>query len=172
MIQATITGNISDPKCDYTRNGIPYLRFSIASTEAKKNQQTGQWEETSGTTWIRVTIWDHAEDIYEQLRKGQRLTIAGKLCTETYTGRDGQEHSQLVLRYPELQDNPPSWNTPNRTLHGSQRPEQAFDTARVPQTGFNASTGHTASRATYTAPAGGSPADPWAQNPTNDKPPF
>lgn len=142
MIDATITGNITEPQLSYTGNNQPVVNFRIASTDRKLNNQSGQWEDISETLWVNVAIWDNPEDVYEELVKGQRLTVTGKLSMHRETWKDGTEHDVLRLRGARI---------PNIPL---ARPR-----SHAPQANTQPHGGVTS----YHAPHGGSQADPWTQ---------
>ena len=184
--QVTIIGNLTaEPELRYIGNGTPVASFTIASTPRNRNQQTNQWEDGE-PMFVRCTVWrEYAENVTETLTKGTRVIAYGKLTMESFTRKDGTQGTSLNMQVDEIapslryvtatirkNDQQSTYNASNRGVNTPQSSEQTFDTTRVPQTGFNASTGNTANRGTYNAPAGGSPNDPWTQTPTNDTPPF
>jgi single-strand DNA-binding protein len=92
-----IIGNLGrDPEMRYTPNGRPVTEFSVAVNQSTKNQQTGEWVEA--TDWFRVTVWgDRAERTAENLRKGNRVFVEGRVRTREYEARDGQKRISLEI---------------------------------------------------------------------------
>lgn len=76
-----------DPELRYSPNGVAVCKFSLATTEGKKNAQ-GQWEDA--TEWHRVVLFNKtAEAAGEYLQKGSQVYIEGKLHYDSYTDKDG-----------------------------------------------------------------------------------
>lgn len=103
-IIATATGNISEPKLN-TNLSKPVLNFTLAVNHRRKNQQSGQWEE-SGTTFIQTAVWgDYALTAAETLAKGQMVTVTGRLETQRWTDQQGQERDSLRMNADEVAAN-------------------------------------------------------------------
>ena len=82
-----IIGNLGrDPELRYTPNGRPVASFTVAVNQSTKNQQTGEWIES--TNWFRVDVWgDRGERVAEQLRKGSRVFVDGRFKAREYDAR-------------------------------------------------------------------------------------
>jgi single-strand DNA-binding protein len=95
--KAMIIGNLGrDPEMRYTPSGRAVTEFSVAVNQNTKNQQTGEWVES--TDWFRVTVWgDRGERVAEQLRKGNRVFVEGRFRTREYEARDGQKRISLEI---------------------------------------------------------------------------
>lgn len=146
-----VTGNIgNDPIPRFTQSGRPVLDLSIGCTPRAKNKQTSEWEDQGAPLWIRASIWDtEAEKWAEILRKGHQVTVEGELMKRTYQDQAGQTRESLELRFPRILGYTPKTPTQPGINAFSGQPLQQ------PQASFN-------------APAGGTPGDPWAANqPTN-----
>ena len=63
-----IIGNLGrDPELRYTPNGRPVASFTVAVNQSTKNQQTGEWIES--TDWFRVSVWgDRGDAVVRRLR--------------------------------------------------------------------------------------------------------
>ena len=92
-----IIGNLGrDPELRYTPNGRPVASFTVAVNQSTKNQQTGEWIES--TDWFRVSVWgDRGERVAENLRKGSRVFVDGRFKTREYEANDGQKRMSLDI---------------------------------------------------------------------------
>jgi single-strand DNA-binding protein len=92
-----IIGNLGrDPELRYTPNGRPVASFTVAVNQSTKNQQTGEWIES--TDWFRVSVWgDRGERAAESLRKGARVFVDGRFRTREYEANDGQKRLSLDI---------------------------------------------------------------------------
>ncbi len=92
-----IIGNLGrDPELRYTPNGRPVASFTVAVNQSTKNQQTGDWIES--TDWFRVSVWgDRGERVAESLRKGSRVFVDGRFRAREYEANDGQKRMSLDI---------------------------------------------------------------------------
>ena len=92
-----IIGNLGrDPELRYTPNGRPVASFTVAVNQSTKNQQSGEWIES--TDWFRVSVWgDRGERAAENLRKGSRVFVDGRFRTREYEANDGQKRMSLDI---------------------------------------------------------------------------
>ena len=92
-----IIGNLGrDPELRYTPSGRPVASFTVAVNQSTKNQQTGEWIES--TDWFRVSVWgDRGERAAESLRKGSRVFVDGRFRTREYEANDGQKRLSLDI---------------------------------------------------------------------------
>ena len=92
-----VIGNLGrDPELRYTPNGRPVASFTVAVNQSTKNQQSGEWIES--TDWFRVSIWgDRGERAAESLRKGSRVFVDGRFRTREYEANDGQKRLSLDI---------------------------------------------------------------------------
>ena len=74
MNKVIIVGNLGrDPELTISRSGMSICRFSLATSEKKKN---GEQE----VQWHRIVFFDKKADAIEKyVKKGQKLLVEGKL---------------------------------------------------------------------------------------------
>ena len=92
-----IIGNLGrDPELRYTPSGRPVASFTVAVNQSQKNQQSGEWIES--TDWFRVSVWgDRGERAAENLRKGARVFVDGRFRAREYEANDGQKRMSLDI---------------------------------------------------------------------------
>lgn len=74
-----------------TGNGKNFTTFSLATSESHKNTN-GEW--INDTTWHSVMYWNGKNmPEGEEIKKGQRIAVSGKLRNRQYTDKNG------VVRY-------------------------------------------------------------------------
>lgn len=100
--KATIIGRVGrDPEVRYMPGGDAVAVFSVATSERRKNKETG--EVTEDTTWHRVSCWGRLGEIAgEYLKKGALVYIEGKMVHRKYTGQDGIERTSVEIRASEM----------------------------------------------------------------------
>ncbi len=102
MTIITVIGNAtSDAELRYTPRGAAVASFRVAVNERIKNED-GTWGD-GDATFYSVSAWDSiAESVAEQVKKGSRVIVQGKLKTRTYEGKDGSEKLSLDVRADEV----------------------------------------------------------------------
>jgi len=95
MNQIMIEGNLgSDPEIKMLKDEV-LASFSLAHTPRKKIN--GQYEDGE-TIWFRVTFWNSKSDaVIENLKKGDRIAVVGKLSQSTYKAKDGETKTSLEI---------------------------------------------------------------------------
>lgn len=98
-----IVGNLGrDPESRYSPNGEQVTRVSIATTDARKDRQTG--ERVENTEWHRVVFFGKLAEIAGQyLKKGSQVYVEGRLRTSKYTGKDGVERYSTDIIAEQMQ---------------------------------------------------------------------
>lgn len=103
------------PELSFTPSGVPILKFSVASSRSKKNDD-GTWEDTA-TTWLNVSIWrEEAQRLAEILTKGAQIAYSGELHARQYDRSDGTKGLSVdlenamvrVINQPQRQGGQPS----------------------------------------------------------------
>lgn len=91
----TVTGNLTtDPEIRRTANDVPYCKLRVAVNRRVLNADTDKWEDrTDG--FFNVTAWrDLAEHIRRTLRKGDRVTVTGRMMRRQYEAVVGEGQTE------------------------------------------------------------------------------
>ncbi len=93
---AQVMGRLGqDPDLRYTNSGNPVVNLSVASNRQRKN---GDGEKVSVADWYRITIFGRdAEIIAQYAKKGSALAFNGRLQTDSYVDREGQQRTSTYL---------------------------------------------------------------------------
>lgn len=86
--QVKLSGNIGAlPVIKEIGNDRKVARFSMAVSESYRNQ-LGEW--VKNTQWHNVVAWGkQAEYVQNQIAKGQKVQISGKISSRSYTDKEG-----------------------------------------------------------------------------------
>ena len=86
MNKIVLIGRLTaDPELRYTESGKAYTRFSLAVNRNFKNQD-GEYD----ADFINIVAWDkRAEVICNNVKKGNRFGVSGRLQTTRYEKQDG-----------------------------------------------------------------------------------
>lgn len=97
-----ITGNLTrDPELRSTAGGTAVMSFGIAVNDYRKNQQTGEWEDSPN--FIDCTMFGaRAQSVSRFLSKGSKVAIEGKLRWSQWE-RDGQKRSKIEVIVDEIE---------------------------------------------------------------------
>ena len=97
----TIVGNLTaDPELRYTPSGVAVVNLSIAANHRVKNGD--QWEDGE-PTYYRATVWrEYAEYVSESLTKGTQVLAHGRVFTEAYTTKEGEQRTSLKLDIEDI----------------------------------------------------------------------
>ena len=93
---AQIIGRLGQqPTLNFTHGGTPVVNLSVASNRQKKD---AGGEKISIADWFRVTVFGRdAEVIAEYAGKGSALAFNGRLQTDSYVDREGQQRTSTYL---------------------------------------------------------------------------
>lgn len=88
--KVTLIGNLGrDPEIRYTKDNRPIANLGIATSERWKDQSGQQQEKTE---WHRVVVFGNLADVIQKyLKKGDQVYFEGKLQTNKWTDKEGQE---------------------------------------------------------------------------------
>lgn len=91
-----IIGNLGrDPEMRYTPSGQAVTQFTVAVNRNYRGQD-GNWQEE--TEWFRVVAWAQlGERAAENLRKGMKVYIEGRLQTRQWEDQQGQKRYTTEL---------------------------------------------------------------------------
>jgi single-strand DNA-binding protein len=100
-MNVTVIGNLTrDPELRFTASGDAVANFSVAVNERVREGDTYVDGEPS---YYDVTAWKKfAENIAENLRKGDRVIVIGRMKVEKFAGRDGEQRSKPVITAEEV----------------------------------------------------------------------
>jgi single-strand DNA-binding protein len=97
--KVTIVGRLGgDPVTKQFDNGGMAVKFSVATSEAWTDKQTGEKREV--TEWHNIDIQNNLAKVASQyLRKGSNVYLEGKLKTRKYTDKNGIERyvTEVIL---------------------------------------------------------------------------
>ena len=91
-----IIGNLGrDPEMRYTPSGQAVTQFTVAVNRNYRDNQ-GEWQED--TEWFRVVAWGPlAERTAENLRKGRKVYVEGRIQTRQWEDQSGQKRYTTEL---------------------------------------------------------------------------
>ncbi len=99
MNKVVLIGRLTrDPELRYTQGGKAFTTFTLAVDRrfSKDNQPTADF--------IPCMAWDKlAEIIGNNLAKGRRVGVEGRLQTRTYDAKDGSKRSAFDVMVDELE---------------------------------------------------------------------
>lgn len=92
MNNIIVSGNVGrDPELRYTGSGVPVCKIPLADTRGKKGEE-------QKTIWYDVVTFNEtAESVAEQVRKGARLMVSGRLQIEDYVKKDGTPAKRVEI---------------------------------------------------------------------------
>jgi single-strand DNA-binding protein len=88
----------AEPELRFSQAGKAIARLRVVASDRRRNEQTGEWED-SDSLWLDVTCFDKlAENVCESLVKGDLLLVVGRWRTDEWTDREsGQKRSKITL---------------------------------------------------------------------------
>ncbi len=100
-----LLGNVGkDPEMRFTANGSAVTTFSVA-TNRNRRRPDGEWERE--TDWFDVVTFNQlAERCSQNLQKGSRVYVEGRLQIRSWEGQDGQRRyrTEVVANSVSPQD--------------------------------------------------------------------
>jgi single-strand DNA-binding protein len=90
----------AEPEMRNLNNNSKVARFRLAVTESRRNANH-EW--VNDTQWFNIVAWGAvAERVQKNVRKGQRLALAGSLRNNDWTDDKGQRHSSTEVWVNDL----------------------------------------------------------------------
>lgn len=91
-----LIGNLGrDVETRFTTNNVSVSSFSLATTYSYKGKD-GNW--VNETTWHNITAFSLSDFMKEQLKKGKKVYVEGRLTKREYTDKEGvKRYSTDVL---------------------------------------------------------------------------
>lgn len=82
-----------DPETKYFQSGNSVTTCRIAINKPGAKRDDGQEPD-----WFKVEAWgEPGLSLADTMKKGDLLEVSGRVKTETWTGQDGQQRSQLTI---------------------------------------------------------------------------
>lgn len=82
-----LIGNLGkDAETRFTTNNVSVTSFSLATTHGFKNKE-GNWQ--NETTWHNIVGFNLSDYYKENLKKGKKFYIEGRLTKRDYTDKEG-----------------------------------------------------------------------------------
>ena len=114
----------ADAELKYLPSGQPVANLSVATSERYKD---GKGNDQEKTEWHRIVVFGKAAERASKIRKGQLVTLEGKLQTRSWEGKDGKKqystevvaHRVHVIQLGEQQAAEPRRETA-KAVEGSQ----------------------------------------------------
>lgn len=79
-----------DPELKYTAQQFPICNLNFATSERRKDPQSGEWKEA--TEWHRIVcLGKTAENCSKFLKKGSQAFIEGKIQTRKWQDKEGKD---------------------------------------------------------------------------------
>ena len=97
----TVSGNLTaDPELRHTPSGLEVGNLRMAVNRQKKNDDGGYDEEAS---FFSITVFGKfAELCARKLRKGNPITVQGRLREDRWEAEDGSKRSKVVIVANEI----------------------------------------------------------------------
>lgn len=91
---ALIGSLVKGPEKRYTSNGIPTTTFTLAVTRTQREGATGELT----MDYIQVVAWRKlAETLGDTLKKGNMVSVEGRILTRTIEGPMGQRKKTVEI---------------------------------------------------------------------------
>ncbi len=82
-----LIGNLGrDAETRFTANNLSVTNFSMATTNSYKGKD-GNW--VNETTWHNITSFNLSDYFKENLKKGKKIYVEGRLTKREYTDKEG-----------------------------------------------------------------------------------
>ena len=100
-----LIGNLGrDAETRFTTNNLSVTNFSIATTRSFKDKD-GNWQ--NETTWHNLTGFNLSDYYKDNLKKGKKFYIEGRISKRDYNDKDGNKRTStdvIVERLIPLED--------------------------------------------------------------------
>lgn len=99
----TIVGNaVEDASLRFTPSGAAVANLRVASNPRKFNRQTNEFEDGE-PLFLAVSCWrQHAENVAETVKRGDRVIVTGHLVQKQFEAKDGGKRSSYEIADAEI----------------------------------------------------------------------
>ena len=96
-----LIGNLGmEPETVKTENGNKLTKFSLATSHNYKNQKG---EKVTDTQWHNIVAWGNLAELSEKyLKKGDKITLEGRIIYRNYEDKQGQKRYTTEIVMNEL----------------------------------------------------------------------
>lgn len=130
VILVATLGN--DPETKTFPNGGSITQFSVATSEAWTDKQTGEKKEN--TEWHRIVMNDKLGQIAQQyLHKGSKVYLEGSLRTRKWQDQNGQDRYSTEIRANNMQMLDGKPQDGGNQQPKPQQPQQGYAAPKAPQ---------------------------------------
>jgi single-strand DNA-binding protein len=125
MNKVVLIGRLTrDPELRYAQSGKAFCTFTLAVDRRFSKQNNNQ----PTADFIPCMAWDKlAEIIGNNLAKGRRVGVEGRLQTRTYDAKDGSKRSAFDVVLDELEFLDPKGQ--GQQSQGQSQPQQTYQPA-------------------------------------------
>jgi len=96
MNRIILIGNVGkDPELKQINSDTSVVKFPVATNENYKDK-SGEWQ--SITEWHNVEAWKGTEYLAQRLHKGCLVAVEGKITTQKWQDKDGNERYTTIIR--------------------------------------------------------------------------
>ncbi|MEJ2196596.1 MAG: single-stranded DNA-binding protein [Ignavibacteriaceae bacterium] len=86
-----LIGNLGrDAETRFTTNNVSVTNFSLATTNSYKDKE-GNWQ--NETTWHNVTSFNLSDFFKDNLKKGRKFYVEGRITKREYNDKDGNKRT-------------------------------------------------------------------------------
>jgi len=86
-----LIGNLGrDAETRFTTNNVSVTNFSLATTNSYKDKE-GNWQ--NETTWHNVTSFNLSDFFKDNLKKGKKFYVEGRITKREYNDKDGNKRT-------------------------------------------------------------------------------
>ena len=100
MVKLDIIGHIGQDAKSEIFNGHTVIKFSIAHTEKRRDQQGN---DNYHTIWVNCSYWTNKTGLIQYLKKGQQIFATGIPDVNSYTDKTGKAKANLTLRISSIE---------------------------------------------------------------------
>lgn len=91
-----------DAEVRNTQSGVPYARFSLATSEGGFTRQDGQ-QVPEVTQWHNITAWRELSQFCGKfIKKGMKVDVEGKIVYSEYTDQQGQKRMGVEIMASDI----------------------------------------------------------------------